>query len=242
MPDLAAAARDVLEGGWREGTLPDGRRFAYTRPDRDKFPQQFLWDSCFHALVWAHLEPARARGELRSLLAAQEPDGFIGHTICWDAPVRRSRRPFYNFLNGDDRMTRTIQPPLIALAWEEVARASTDEPGFAREGLDGLERYYDWLARERDPDGSGLLRIVQPDESGLDASPKFDRLMGWRAAGFPGFILFVRRNRRDRFALGPIAARGGFVVEETLVNTAYALSLDSLARLGGAPRFAERSA
>jgi hypothetical protein len=242
MSSLAEAARAVLEGGWREGVLDDGRAFAYTRPDKDKFPQQFLWDSCFHALVWARLEPARARGELRSLLTAQEPDGFIGHTICWDAPVRRSRRPFYNFVDADDRMTRTIQPPFLALAWEEVAGCSQDEPGFAAEGLPGLERYYDWLARERDPDQTGLLRIVQPDESGLDASPKFDRLMRWKAAGFPGFILFVRRNRRDRFALRPIAARGGFVVVETLVNTAYALSLDSLVRMGGGERFARRAA
>jgi hypothetical protein len=241
MPSLDDSARAVLDGSWREGALPDGRRFGYTRPDRDKFPQQFMWDSCFHAMVWARLDPARGREELRSMLTAQEPDGFIGHTICWDAPVRASRRPFYNFTNGHERMTRTIQPPFLALAWEMVAAASVDDPGFAQEGLEGLSRYYDWLARERDPDGTGLLRIIQPDESGLDASPKFDRLMGWRAAGFPGFILFVRRNRRDGFRLGPIAARGGFVVVETLVNTAYALSLDSLVRLGGDERFARRA-
>jgi hypothetical protein len=239
---LEEGARAVLEGNWREGETAAGTPFAYARPDRDKFPAQFYWDSCFHALAWARLRPARGRQELRTLVAAQEPDGFIGHTIFWDAPIRRSRRPFYNVIHPADRMTRTIQPPFLGLAWEAVAAASDDDAGFAREGLAPLAAHYDWLARERDPDGSGLLAIVQPDECGLDAAPKFDRLLGWRAAGWPGFPLLVRQSRRDRFALGPIARRGGFVVREVLVNVAYALSLASLARLGAGDRFAERAA
>ena len=39
----------------------------------------------------------------------------------------------------------------------------------------------DWLTANRDLEGDGLLWIVQPDESGLDASPKFDPVWGWRA-------------------------------------------------------------
>lgn len=236
------AAGTLLAAGFREGTTADGVAYAYTRPDPVKFPAQFYWDSCFHALAWARIDPARARAELRTLLAAQEPDGFVGHTIFWDAPIRRSRRALYNVRRLDDRMTRTIQPPFLALAWEEVGRASDDDPGFAQEALTQLAAHYDWLARERDPDGGGLLCIVQPDESGLDASPKFDPLLGWRSAGLPGFAWLVRQNRRDGFALAAIARRGGFVVAETLVNVAYALSLASLARLGAGERFAERAA
>ena len=41
----------------------------------------------------------------------------------------------------------------------------------------------DWLAANRDLEGDGLLWIVQPDESGLDASPKFDPVWGRRANG-----------------------------------------------------------
>jgi hypothetical protein len=29
-----------------------------------------------------------------------------------------------------------------------------------------------WLVASRDPAGAGLIAILQPDESGLDASPK----------------------------------------------------------------------
>jgi Mannosylglycerate hydrolase MGH1-like glycoside hydrolase domain len=238
---LRREARRVLEHNWRAGVARDGTAFAYTAPDAAKFPAQFYWDSCFHAIAWAALDPRRARAELRSLLAAQEPDGFIGHTVFWDRRVRLSRRPFYNLLSPRDRMTRTIQPPLLGLAWEIVADASADDPGFRTEGLDRLTAHFEWLRRHRDPSGTGLLAIIQPDESGLDASPKFDARLGWRAHGLPGFVALVRRNRRDRFGLERVRSRDGFVVREVLTNVCYALSLDAIARLTGSRAFAQRA-
>jgi len=240
-PVVRDASR-VLERNWCTGRTSAGRPFAFTAPDIRKFPAQFYWDSCFHAIAWAAVDPRRARAELRTLLAAAEPDGFIGHTIFWDAPVRLSRRAFYNLISGRDRMTRTIHPPLLAFAWEIVADASGDEPGFRSEGLERLAAHYDWLHGHRDPGASGLLALIQPDESGLDASPKFDARLRWQAHGLPGFVALVRRNRRDRFRLERIRARGGFVVREVLANVAYALSNAALARMGGGDRFAGRAA
>ncbi len=234
---IRRAARGVLERNWREGVTADGVPFAFARPDRDKFPAQFLWDSCFHALAWSRIDPARGAQELRSLVSAQEPDGHIGHTIFWDAPIRASRRAFYNVLAPGDRMTRTIQPPFLGFAWREVADRLPPGEGraFLEAGREPLARYHAWLARERDPEGSGLLRLIQPDESGLDASPKFDRLMGAEAAGFPGFIRFVRRSRRGGFRLGGESPTG-FDVEEVLTSTAYALSLGAAGDATGAAR------
>ena len=73
-----------------------GRRFAYTQPSPGRYPWQWYWDSCFAAIVWRRFDRARARAELESLLAAQRPDGFIGHTIFWDRQVSLTRLPFYN--------------------------------------------------------------------------------------------------------------------------------------------------
>jgi hypothetical protein len=240
-PVVREASR-VLGGNWCTGRTSAGRAFAFTAPDIHKFPAQFYWDSCFHAIAWAAVDPRRARAELRTLLAAAEPDGFIGHTIFWDAPVRLSRRAFYNLTSCRDRMTRTIHPPLLAFAWEIVADASGDDPGFRTEGLERLAAHYDWLRSHRDPGATGLLALIQPDESGLDASPKFDARLRWRAHGLPGFVALVRQNRRDRFRLERIRARGGFVVHEVLTNVAYALSAAALARMGGGARFAARAA
>ena len=231
LPRLREAAAAQLSANWREGATPDGVEYGYTRPDTRKFPDQFFWDSCLHAVAWRHLDPARARRELRTLLAAQRPDGLIGHTIFWHAPVRLARRHTYNLLHHRDRATATIQPPLLAWAWAEVAERSPDDPGFAREGLAGLIRYHDWLDRERaEPDG--LLRIIQPDESGMDATPAYDGPLGRSAHPSPGFVLMMRANRGRGFDYRRTRAAGGFHAVDVLVNMAWALSWAGLARLG----------
>src|SRR5256885_224525 len=100
-PELDAAIRAncerVLRQNWREGTRKsDGTEFAYTCPSPGHYPWQWYWDSSFTAIAWRHFDPARARRELESLLAAQRFDGFIGHTIFWNTPLTGVRRFTYN--------------------------------------------------------------------------------------------------------------------------------------------------
>ena len=214
-------AEQVLGQGWLEGER-DGVSFAYTRPSPGRYPWQWYWDSCFAAIVWRRFNPARSRTELESLLAAQQPDGFIGHTIFWHRPVSLDRLPFYNVGSRGALQTETIQPPLLAWAWRIAVGDPAAEPRIAAQ--------VDWLARNRDLDGDGLLWIVQPDESGLDASPKFDPVWRWRANSRIGFPWLVHRNRRLGWDARRIRDRGGPVLCETLVNTMWSLSLQALGR------------
>lgn len=237
---LHDAAARLLRANWREGRTPDGVYYGYTRPDPVKYPDQFLWDSCMTAVAWSHIDPARARRELRTLLAAQRPDGFIGHTIFWSGPVRLARVAGYNIVRRRDRSTATIHPPLIAWAWAEVADRSPDDPGFRAEGLPALRRYHAWLERER-ADDDGLLGILQPDESGLDATPAYDGPLGWRAHPYPGFLALLRFNRRRRFSYRHVVRDGGFHAIDPLVNAVWALGWDAMARLGE-PRAGDRAA
>src|SRR4051812_1617033 len=200
-PTLRAPARAVFERNRIAGRTAEGLEYRFHCPDVRKFPAQFGWDSCWHAIALRRLDPAAARDELRTLLRAQRPDGFLPHTIFWSQRVRWSRRWIYAIKSADDAHTWTIQPPFEAFVWELVARSSGDDPSFAGEALDVLDRRHAWLERERDADGSGLVALISPDESGLDASPKFDRLMGREAAGRAGFLLHQWRLRRDRFDL-----------------------------------------
>ena len=211
----------MLRQNWLEGERK-GVRFAYTRPSPTRYPWQWYWDSCFAAIVWRRFDPARARTELETLLSAQREDGFIGHTIFWDRPVSLSRLPFYNVTSRRSLQTGTIQPPLLAWAW----RIAVGDPAEERGILDQVE----WLRRHRDLDGDGLLWIVQPDESGLDASPKFDPVWGRRATGQIGFPCLVRRNRKLNFDARRVRDRGGPVLCETVVNTLWSLSLLALGR------------
>jgi hypothetical protein len=177
-------------------------------------------------------DPAGARRELESLLAAARPDGFIGHTIFWGTPLRGVRRLFYTVRAQDDAMTSTIQPPLLAWAW----RIAVGDPS----GVPGIVAHHDWLASERSVAGDGLIWLIQPDESGLDASPAFDPVWGWRSGGGLGFPLLVRANRRAGFSLARVAARGGPVVCEVLTNVLHGLSLLALGRPSITPRLVER--
>jgi hypothetical protein len=230
-PSAAEIAEEVLRRGWTEGSR-DGVGFAYTRPSPGRYPWQWYWDSCFAAIAWRRFDPGRARTEPETLLAAQREDGFIGHTIFWDRPVSLGRYPFYNVASRRSFQTETIQPPLLAWAW----RIAVGDPA----GESRIAAQADWLLRHRDLDGDGLLWIVQPDESGLDASPKFDPVWRQRANGQFGFPLLVRRNRRLDFDARRIRDRGGPVLCETLVNTLWSLSLQALGRPSATPALVER--
>jgi hypothetical protein len=214
-------AETVLRRNWRSGER-QGVEYAYTSPSPGRYPWQWYWDSCFAAIVWRRFDPERARAELRTLLAAQRPDGFIGHTIFWDRPVSLRRLAFYNVLSRRAFQTETIQPPLLAWAWRIAVGDPAQEPRIGAQ--------VQWLADNRDLEGDGLLWILQPDESGLDASPKFDPVWGRRAQAQILFPLLVRRNRRLGFDARRVGAAGGPLVCEVLTNVLWSLSLQALGR------------
>jgi hypothetical protein len=209
--------RAVLDQNWREGErAADGVRFAYTCPSPGHYPWQWYWDSCFTSIVWRRFDAARSRRELESLLAAQREDGFIGHTIFWNQPLTGSRRYTYNVTSPDATMTASIQPPALAWAW----RIAVGDP----KQVPAIRLHHKWLEDNRDLDGDGLLWIVQPDESGLDASNQFDPIWGHRAHGLPGFVLLVRHNRQLGYDVRRIADAGGSVCLEVMTNVLYNLS------------------
>lgn len=228
---VTAECRRVLAQNWRAGTRGE-RHFAYTCPSPGRYPWQWYWDSCLSAIAWRHFDPAHARAELESLLQAAEPDGFIGHTIFWEEPVSRSRRLFYNVLSSDDFMTLTIQPPLLAWAWKVAVGDPSQEPA--------IVAHHEAVAARRDLEGDGLVWIVQPDESGLDASPKFDSVWRWQADGLPGFLVLVHRNRRLRFDARRIRAAGGPLVCGTLPNVLNGLSRLALGQQSITPALVDR--
>jgi hypothetical protein len=221
----------VLRQNWLEGAR-DGKPFAYTQPSPSRYPWQWYWDSCFAAIVWRRFDAARSRAELESLLGAQRPNGFIGHTIFWDRPVSLTRLPFYNVYSRTSFQTETIQPPLLAWAWQIAVGDPAEEPRIGAQ--------MDWLAANRDLEGDGLLWIVQPDESGLDASPKFDPVWGRRSCAQIGFPFLVHHNRRLDFDARRIRDNGGPVLCEPLVNTMWSLSLQALGRPSATPALIDR--
>ena len=124
-----------------------------------------------------------------------------------------------------------IQPPVIAQAVEAIVEAGGE--AFLDETLLPLERYYRYLARERDPDGDGLISIIAQFESGLDFSPAYDPKRGSRLPCILGLSArlpqvadkLVDWNPRLAFRVNPRH------VEDVLVNSLYSDGLKALARL-----------
>ncbi len=215
MSELAALCERVLADSWASGERR-GVPYAYTRPSPARYPWQWYWDSCFAAIVWRHFDAERSRAELETLMRAMRPDGFVGHVIFWDSPISLRRRVYYNVDSRAAEMTGTIQPPLLAWAWSLAVGDPAE--------VEAIGRHHEWLTSNRDLEGDGLLWLIQPDESGLDSSPKFDPIWGHRSHANWGFFTLVARNRRLGWDARRIRDRGGPVLCEVMTNVLWGLS------------------
>ena len=72
LDDITRACGDLLRGN-RVNSLLHGQPFRYTRPAPSTYEQQWLWDSCFHAICLRWLDPAMAWDELRAVVAHAIP-------------------------------------------------------------------------------------------------------------------------------------------------------------------------
>ena len=158
-------AASVLRRSWAEGERA-GARYAYTRPSPNRYPWQWYWDSCFTAIVWRRLDPARSRAELETLLSAMRDDGFVGHVVFWDRPISIRRRTYYNVARRSAPMTSTIQPPLLAWAWRIAVGDPAAEPRIAA--------HHTWLSDNRDLDGDAERTARPADHARLLRSTRSD--------------------------------------------------------------------
>ncbi|MFW6195148.1 MAG: amylo-alpha-1,6-glucosidase [Chloroflexota bacterium] len=236
---LEARALQSLRANMVSGYDPFYRvEYQYVRPSPGRYNWQWFWDSCFHAIALARLDPRLAETEIRTLMTPQDPDGFIGHMTYWGRRGALASAIFVQSKLGTWRRRHSslIQPPVLALSLESIY-ATTGDMGLLRELAPGVQRYYDWLGRSRALSDSSLIAIFSPYESGLDNSPSYDELFGLRN---PGRIRILYENRKLDF----LNLLGGgnmderklfdddrFVVYDTLVNTYYAEGLRSLARM-----------
>ena len=235
--ELELAAQDILLGNLRRGTAEwNGQEYSFVVPSLTGYPFQWFWDSCFHAIALIYIDLNQAKAELDTLMSAALTNGFIPHIIFWESEKRDYFLSRNLVATINPNFSSTIQPPILAYAVERVYHATGDE-AFLQRSLPVLVKYYRWLKENRDPDGDGLLAIIQPEEAGTDCSPKYDEILGLTDLSNKGFIEALNKIyssyeliRSDE--TGMLNA-DVFHVEDVLVNSIYALGLQSLARLLG---------
>jgi glycogen debranching enzyme len=234
---IAAEARRVLAANRQTGISGwDGKRYDFVCPSGSTYPFQWLWDSAFHAIALLHVDPELARQEIRCLLQGAQPDGFIPHMLLWEKSAHESALKEYSITLLNPWFTSITQPPVIARAVDRI-HAATGDVAFLQEVLPPILRFFRWLKGYRDPDDDTLIATIQPDESGLDASPKYDRVMGIPSQP-PEMTLPTLTRQMDALFADYEIHRGDparilsldrFVWEDVMVNTIYA---DGLKRLG----------
>lgn len=174
----------------------------YTQPAHGLYPHQWLWDSCFVSIGWAHVDVARAQRELLSLLRGQWHNGMLPNIIFRDETKYRTDRNIWrswvnpNAPNGV-ATTGITQPPVLAEAIVQIGK-QLDWPerrSWYAKMWPPLLRYHEWLYNERDPHHEGLTLQIHPWETGLDNSPPWIAEMHEHL--LPFWIRLIEKTRLD---------------------------------------------
>lgn len=212
-------------------------RYYYTAPDEMHFHQWF-WDSCFHIIVMTEYKVELAIKEFETLLCCQMDNGFIPHIIFWKWRLmdlyqyfkswRKEIHPRFRF------HTAEIQPPVLGIALRRIFE-KTKSTELLRKYLPAVQKYYDYLRDERDPEKNNLISVITPMESGMDMAPQFDLPFGNIQHDHhitKGKISsMLSEYKKAKWDLERIYALGIFNFEDVAMNTIYALALEHLVYL-----------
>lgn len=167
----------------------------YTVPTKGLYPFQWNWDSCLTALGQRHIDETRAWLEIETLLDHQWPDGMVPHIVF--------HRDDDNYFPGPavwqtGRPTPTsgiTQPPVLAYAMRRLVEEAKDQDmakAKAQALLPKAAAWHRWFYRCRDPEGTGLVALLHPWESGRDNSIDWDEALA--AVPGDGVEPYVRRD------------------------------------------------
>lgn len=213
--DLRARARALLDSAWHDDP-------GFCVPNPGVYPHQWLWDSCFHSVVWSSFGDRRAVIELRSALASQDRrSGFVPHLTYWTEPDRHAD------LWERTGTSRITQPPMYGHAIAEAVRAGlTIEADLIDRAVAGMRHLL-----EHRPRRNGLICVLHPWETGCDDSARwddwcpggYDRRRWWEVKGE-----LVRALRSDEPGGVPVGSER-FAVPSVGFNALVAWNLNELA-------------
>jgi hypothetical protein len=177
---LQTLRRQMIDAGWIDRarrTLQANDRGGYAVPSPRLYPFQWNWDAAINALGWQTFDEARAWQEVRSLQSGQWANGLLPSIVF--------HRPSDSYFPGPgewgcaDRSPPTTsisQPPVLASMVRRMAARSRDPDVDAQLHtlVPQILQWHRWWHRDRDPDGTGLVVIYHPWETGSDNSPAWD--------------------------------------------------------------------
>lgn len=163
-----AQAHAILTGNDRGG---------YTVPNHSVYPFQWNWDSAFVAMGFATFDPKRAWKELETLFLGQWPDGMVPSIVFHSDADHYYPGPKAWGTHHQPPTTGITQPPVAATAARMILAREPDQQHGLQQAAQLFDRLYAshvWWHTVRDPDGTGLVTVVHPWETGRDNSPDWD--------------------------------------------------------------------
>ncbi len=234
--DIKEYAYEVLNGN----IVQNGDYF-YSCPSQGTYQHQWLWDSCFHAIIWTYYNLENAKRELQTLLKKQFENGLIPHMAYWKKATGLAPRLadwLFKRLWPEVDRSRITQPPLLAQAVAAIHNKTHDD-AFLEKVLEPLQNFYDWIHTERNEQisGDGLVSIVHPWESGMDLLPIWDHihqikhLFALRTGLWMSKI--IKAYNKVNWDIQKIKDLELFLVKDVSFNVIYILNLNVLANLCG---------
>lgn len=218
----------------------------FTKPSLHLYPYQWNWDSAVIALGLSNFDITAAQTEIRSLLEGQWQDGMVPHIIFHKVGPNYFPGPEFwqtsEASNSPKILTSGItQPPLLA---SMVRKIHLRHPmlDFIREVYPKLFAWHRWLHIDRDADGSGLVSLIHPWESGTDDAPRWLTVMkGIKPVNLPPYkrvdnlridpsqrpnkedydcyIYLVDLFRRYQYVSKDLLAFSPFLVQDVMFNS-----------------------
>lgn len=182
-------------------TIRANDRGGYTVPTAGLYPFQWNWDSCLAALGIARFDRDRAWREVETLLSAQWRNGMVPHIVFWaDDDGYFPGKGEWD--SGTEPPTSGhSQPPVASsVVWSLVRSGGAEDAGRARKVFPELLACHRWWHERRDPDGTGVVAVTHPWESGRDNSPDWDDALS--AVEVPEGVRGYRRRDLDHVDAG----------------------------------------
>ncbi|QCX38622.1 glycoside hydrolase [Aureibaculum algae] len=190
--NLIKKAKQILT----ENYQPSG----FTLPCKNLYPFQWLWDSGFIAIGFAHFDMPKAKQEISTLLDAQWENGFIPHIIfhtdtdTYFPGADFHRSDLHPLSSKKYKSTGMTQPPVTGFVLEEMYNISTDKEDLLTYIESEIDKVFDnhrYFYEQRDINNEGLVYIYHNWESGTDNSPIWDDI--WATVDSPRYD-FKRRD------------------------------------------------
>jgi len=235
----------------------------WTKPAPRLYPHQWSWDSAFIAIGLAGVDADRALRELESLFRAQWEDGRLPHIVFnpaaadyFPGPERWATAELTSAAPRAPRTSGLVQPPVHALALERIWQVGSAAIRKRVESLlPAAIAWHRYLATARDPDGSALLSIYHPWESGTDNSPRWDEPFSRLEVGesppyqrhdlkhvadpserptqaeYDRYLWLVELLKEARYDDAAVHRSHPFVIKDMLMTAIFATASEALVRL-----------